>query len=432
MRRHLHRTLVRLAPALALALTVTAGLAVAASPAGAETMVRECKASNISCISFSGYNGKSVWGFPVGSTGNNCANYAASRLSRNGVATISGLGSGGSWAANARKKGYRVDTTPKVGSIAQWNYGSAYAPSQGHVGYVEEVTSGYIVISDSAWSGYSSRWRVPRGDRNLPSNFIHINDQAYLPPPSGSFLKVRETGETYRLVGKAPVYVSTWTAFGGTKPTYRVSSTSLATLPSRPADGTFIQGAQRREIYRIAGGAPVAISTWTAVGGAKPFVTVDQVAIDKAGTGGRYNHLLALPVEGTFVQGGQRSEVYRIAGGAPVYVSSWTAFGGKKPYVRVDQVAIDKAGTSTRFNHLRFRPLDGTILAASPTTSYYRVSGGAPVPTSTATGAKGVDKVAIQHAGDTSSPRWTHLAKGPAAKDRHVTISPRRVVVTRR
>ncbi|MEO6412909.1 MAG: CHAP domain-containing protein [Pedococcus sp.] len=348
MRPHLPRAVARCAT---LALAATAGLVTLAPAAQAETLVRECKASNISCISYSGYAGKPVWGYPVGATGNNCVNYAAYRLSRNGVPTLSGMGSGGSWATSARARGYRVDATAKVGSIAQWNYGSSYAPSQGHVGYVEEVNSSYIVISDSAWSGYSSRMRIPKGDRNWPSNFIHFKDQAYIPPPSGTFLKVRETSEVYRLVGRTPVFVSTWTAFGGTQATHLISSTSLGTLPQLITDGTFIKGAQR-------------------------------------------------------------GEVYRIAGGAPVYVSTWTAFGGAKPTVTVDQVAIDKAGSATRYNHLRFRPLDGTILAASPTTSYFLVSAGVPAVTTTSTGATTVDQVAIQRAGDTTALKWTHLAKG--------------------
>ena len=383
-----------------------------APSAQAETLVRECKAANISCISFSGYNGKSVWGYPVSASGNNCVNYAAYRLSRNGVPTLSGLGSGGSWATSARARGYRVDAMAKVGSIAQWNYGSSYAPSQGHVGYVEEVTSSYIVVSDSAWSGYSSRMRIPQGDRNWPSNFIHFKDQSYIPPPSGTFLKVRETSEVYRLVGRTPVFVSTWTAFGGTQATQLVSSTSLATLPQRVADGTFIRGGQRAEVYRVVGGAPVFVSTWTAFGGAQPTVTVDQVAIDQAGTSARYNRLLAKPADGTFLRGAQRGEIYRMAGGAPVYVSSWTAFGGAKPTTTVDQVAVDKAGSATRYNHLSFRPLDGTILAASPSAKYYLVKAGIPVTTATSAGAKSVDQVAIQRAGDSSALKWTHLAKG--------------------
>lgn len=376
-------------------------------------MVRECKAADISCISFSGYQGRSVWGFPVGRTGNNCVNYAAYRLSANGVPTVAGLGNGGSWAANARAKGFRVDTVPTVGSIAQWGYGSAYAPRDGHVGYVEEVTSSYIVISDSAWSGYSSRWRVPRGDRNWPSSFIHFRDRAYTPPPSGTFVQVRETGEVYRLVGRAPLFVSTWAAFGGAKATHLVSATSLATLPQRPADGTFIQGAQRREVNQVVGGAPVAVTTWTAFGGAKPVMVVDQVAIDLAGSGGRWNHLAALPPDGTFIRGAQRGETYQIAGGAPVFVSSWAAVGGTRPVVVVDQVAIDRAGSSAHFKHLLQRPRDGTVLVTLPGRAYTTVMGGALHPTRpravVASRAIRVDPQAIVRAGDTSAPRWMHL-----------------------
>jgi surface antigen len=412
MRRHVHRAAARLA---VLALAATASIATLAAPANAATMVRECKASDISCISFSGYAGKSVWGYPVGTTGNNCVNYAAYRLSRNGVPQLSGLGSGGSWATSAKAKGYRVDKTPKVGSIAQWNYGSAYAPSQGHVGYVEEVTSSYIAISDSAWSGYSSRWRIPIGDRNWPSNFIHFKDQAYLPPPSGTYLRVRETGEVYRLVGKAPVFVSTWTGLGGMQPTHLVAGTTLATLPQRPAEGTFIRGVQRGEVYRIAGGAPVIVTSWTVFGGPRPTMNVDINAIDLAGTGGRWNHLNAMPADGTFIKTGQRQEVYRMSGGAPVAVSSWANVGGYRTPVYVDQPAVDRAGSGGRFNHLRFRPKDGSLITAMPGTVSYKVVAGVPVRTSTTTtgttAAVGVDEVAVAKAGDTSELRWTHLAK---------------------
>jgi surface antigen len=363
MRPHLHRAVARLAP---LALAVSAGLVTLAPPAEAATLVRECKSTGISCVSYSGYAGTSVWGFPVGPTGNNCVNYAAYRLSRNGVSTISGLGSGGSWASNARAKGYRVDATAKVGAIAQWNYGSAYAPSQGHVGYVEEVTSSYIAISDSAWSGYSSRMRIPRGDRNWPSNFIHFKDRAYLPPPSGTFLKVRETNEVYRLVGKAPVFVSTWTAFGGTRATHLISSTSLATLPARPAEGTFIKGAQRGELYRIAGGAPVAVSSWTPFGGIKPFVTVDQVAIDKAGSGGRFNHLSYRPRDGAYLRGASTGKVYAMDGGVAHLVRGWLPVGASSA-VNVDQAALDRAGTSTalRWTHV-LKTVETPALTSTP------------------------------------------------------------------
>lgn len=409
--------LLRLWSRLALgSLVATTALAVSTAPAGAASIVYECRASSTSCITFSGYAGKSVWGYPVNKTGNNCTNYVAYRLSRNGVKQQTGLGNGGSWATNAKKRGFRVDKTPKIGSIAQWNYGSVYAPSAGHVGYVEEVTSSYITISDSSWSGGSYRWRIPKGDRNWPSNFIHFKDTAYQPPKPGSFVRVRENGQVYRLVGKTPIYVSTWSAFGGAKATHLLSSTSLASLPQLPAEGTFIQGAQRKEVYRVVGGAPVFVLSWAPFGGNQPYTKVDQAAIDKAGAGGRWNHLRAKPAEGTLIKGAQRGEVYRIAGGSPVYVSKWANIGGWAPSLVVDQVAIDKAGSSTRYNHLRHKPVDGAYLRGKTTGRIYYMKAGVAHLVTSWTQVGGVkpttivDQVAVDMAGTKTPVKWSHIA----------------------
>jgi surface antigen len=394
----------------AVALTV-----VPVNGAQAAGIVYECKSSTTSCITFSGYAGRSVWGYPVNATGNNCVNYAAFRLSLNGARRESALGNAGSWAASARARGYRVDTVPATGAIAQWAYGSHYAPSLGHVGYVEEVTPSYIVISDSAWSGGSSRWRIPRGDPNWPNAFIHFRDVPYQPPANGSFVSVREDGSTYRLVGGAPVFVSTWTAFGGRQPTTPISSTSLATLPLRPADGTYVKGAQRGEVYVIAGGAPIPVVTWAGVGGTRPAMLVDQVAIDRAGGGGAYTHLASRPADGTVLHAVARDELYRVAGGAPVFVSSWANIGGVRPSVDVDQAAIDKAGSGGRFNHLLFRPVNYSFVRGATTGRVYQMTGGVayyvkswdivggPKPTTT------IDQAAVDHAGTTDVIKWTHI-----------------------
>jgi surface antigen len=404
----------RLSAALLLGATA---LGASATTAGAGTIVYECRASSTACLSFSGYAGRSVWGYPVNSTGNNCTNYVAYRLARNGVRQQSGLGNGGSWATNARARGFRVDRTPAVGAVAQWNYGSVYAPSYGHVGYVEEVTSAHIVISDSSWSGGSYRWRIPKGDRNWPSNFIHFKDTTYQPPRSGAFVRVRETNEVYRLIGASPVFVSTWAAFGGrAQPTHLLGSAALASLPAVPKDGTFLRGGQRGEVYRVAGGAPVFVSTWSAFGGSKPYATVDQVAIDRAGSGGRWNHLRARPLEGTLLLGAQRREVYRVAGGAPVFVSSWANIGGKAPMVTVDQVAIDRAGSATRYNHLVHKPADGSFVRGGVGGKVYRMRAGVAHRVTSWDKVGGVkpttvvDQVAVDNAGVTSPVKWSHIA----------------------
>lgn len=359
MRFRLLRVLARalMARAAVVALMGATGLALHAPAASAASIVYECRTSTIGCIQFSGYAGKSVWGYPVNSSGNNCVNYVAYRLAKNGVPQQSNLGNGGDWAGRAKARGFLVDRTPRIGSIAQWNYGSYYAPSAGHVGYVEEVTPGYIVISDSSWSGGSYRWRIPTGDPNWPNNFIHFKDTAYQPPPSGSFVKVRESSAVYRLVGRTPIVVSTWAAFGGVKPTHALSSSSLASLPAVPSEGTFLRGAQRGEVYRVVAGSPVYVASWAGVGGSKPTMTVDQVAIDRAGSGGAYNRLRYRPADGAYVKGVTTGRVYKMSGGVAYYVRSWTQVGGPKPTTGVDQTAVNMAGTTTptKWTHLKGR-----------------------------------------------------------------------------
>ena len=81
----------------------------------------------------------------------------------------------------------------------------------------------------------------------------------------GTFV-VRLAGEVYRVVGGAPVYVSTWSVFGGPQPVTPISSAQLAALPRTPADGTLVLGAPRGEVYRFVGGAPLYVSSWSAFG----------------------------------------------------------------------------------------------------------------------------------------------------------------------
>jgi len=348
---------------LALALLATGLTGLAAPSASAETMVRECKVTGVGCVSYSGYAGRSVWGYPVTSRGNNCVNYVAYRLARNGVARQSTMGNGGAWASNARARGFRVDKTPVPGSIAQWNYGSSYAPGSGHVGYVEEVTASYIVISDSSYGGdYTSRWRVPRGDRNWPSNFIHFKDVGYTPPPSGTFVKVRETSATYRLAGRAPVRVFSTAGLGTVKPML-VSSTSLAKLPTRVPDGTFLRGSVRGDVYRVTGGAPVAVTSWASVGGTKPYTTVDQTALDRSGSGGDYSRMTKVPRDGTLLKVLATGKEYVVQSGRAMLVNPERRPAGLGAPHPVDPVAISKAGTTVQFSHLTGRGTLSTTAA---------------------------------------------------------------------
>ncbi len=61
------------------------------------------------------------------------------------------LGNAGGWAVNARAKGFRVGTTPRVGSIVVWPHdGGGY----GHVAYVTHVSSNTrIQVKEANYAG---------------------------------------------------------------------------------------------------------------------------------------------------------------------------------------------------------------------------------------------------------------------------------------
>jgi len=160
------------------------------------------------------------------------------------------------------------------------------------------------------------------------------------------------SGAAYRIAGGAPVYVSTWAAFGGPQPCRVMSSAEIAALPEHPADGTFVRGTSTGAVYRIAGGAPLYVSTFAAFGGVQPYVDVDQAAIDRAGSGGVFGHLLFYPADGTFVQGLPGGRIYRVVSGVASYVSSWDPFGGGQPFTSIAQQTIDLAGTGGYYSHL--------------------------------------------------------------------------------
>ena len=73
--------------------------------------------------------------------------------------------------------------------------------------------------------------------------------------------------------------------------------------------------------------------------------------------------------DGTFIRISGHAEVYRVAGGAPLYVTSWGPWKGKAQPVRTV--------TQAQFSTLRSRPTDGTYIRALPSTRVYRVAGAA-------------------------------------------------------
>jgi hypothetical protein len=148
-------------------------------------------------------------------------------------------------------------------------------------------------------------------------------------------------------------------------------------------DGTVIQDNSSQSLYLIAGGAPLFVSDLNAIGGPQTAkrVTPQQLA-----------SLPAVPADGTFLvtsTGG----IFRVAGGAPLVVTSWSVFGGTKPSVLIDVWDIDNVGNPA--SHLRKAPADGTIVKGLPSGAYWGFSGGGRYPTGATARAIPVDDAGL-------------------------------------
>jgi surface antigen len=306
-----------------------------------------------------------------------CTSWTAFRLnSRSGVPFSNSYGGrqwgdASNWGNTARALGIPVNGSPAVGAVVWY--------ASGHVGYVEEVRGdGSVVMSEMNADLHNGfQLTVIRPGYRWPSGFIHIKDLPTGPSPitEGSFVRSTATGRVYRVVGGAPIYVSNWGAFGGPQPYTDRSQGEIDALRSRPADGTYINSTATGRVYVIAGGAPLYVSNWANVGGARPVLGIDQWALDNINDPNA--HLNARPANGTFIVSGTTGRVYIMAGGAPIYVSNWNAMGGPKPTTAVDQWALDNWADPNA--HTNPVPEDGTFINSTATGRVYVVAGGAPI-----------------------------------------------------
>lgn len=138
---------------------------------------------SFSCVAFSGFSGQRPWGYPADSKGHNCTNYATYRLWKNGVGNPGNLGYAKDWDNKASAYGILVNTSPAVGSIAQWEANVAPAGSSGHVAYVDTVTSTYIDISEDNYGGTTMTKRLYPAQAGWPSHFIHFEGTTTPTPP---------------------------------------------------------------------------------------------------------------------------------------------------------------------------------------------------------------------------------------------------------
>jgi hypothetical protein len=191
-------------------------------------------------------------------------------------------------------------------------------------------------------------------------------------PPDGSFVRT-PNGAIYVIAGGAPLYLSSWDAVGGPQAVTPVTDAELAALKPVPADGTVVRTSASGAVYVVAGGAPIYVSSWDAIGGVQPFVTVDPYAIEHPED--PKSHLNARPADNTLIHTRSDGRVYTVAGGAPIYVAHWEAIGGyRDTFVDVDRYSLEHPEDPK--SHLDRRPRDGTFLR-DVLGGRYRVAGGA-------------------------------------------------------
>jgi lysozyme len=229
--------------------------------------------------------------------------------------------------------------------------------------------------------------------------------------PDGTFVHVTGDPYVYEIAGLAPLWVTRWSRVGGAHPVREITSAQFFSLRSSPLDGTYLVDLVERKWYRVAGGAALPVISFRSLGTPTHYASVDTYDLVNAGGAGPYSHLSSIVRDGTFLRAVDTNQVYVVAGGAPVFVSTWSTYGGTQPTVLVNQPVVDQAGSGGWFDRLRFVPADGTALMDGSTGQLYLVTAGHPAATDAATvGATPftlVGTTAILNAGGTGV--WSHL-----------------------
>lgn len=235
----------------------------------------------------------------------------------------------------------------------------------------------------SAWAnvGGQAGKRVVGVDDWSIDNAGHPFSHLRARPKDGAFLDARPSGRIFVVAGGAPLYVSNWANVGGPRAVAPVddwsvdnAGTPASHLNGVPDNGYYLVGSPSGRVFMTAWGAPVYLSDWARVGGTagKPIVGVDDWVIDNAGHPS--SHLRSRPPEGAFLVGRPSGRVFRVAGGSPLYVSSWARVGGAQATAAVDDWSFDNAGHAS--SRMLALPANGTLLRAQPSGRRWQVQSG--------------------------------------------------------
>ena len=182
--------------------------------------------------------------------------------------------------------------------------------------------------------------------------------------PNGTFVQVSGSTDFYEIAGGAPLFVSDWSDVGGAQPYTVITQQQFDQLNLVPSDGTLVE-INSAALYLFAGGAPMPVTNLALFGNPQPFL-VD--AWDIANAGNPASHVNAVPSNGTFLTT-TTGLTYRVAGGAPVAVTTWSVFGGVQPAVTIDPWDIANIGNPAA--RLAYRPAVGTVVEGLPSGAYW-------------------------------------------------------------
>lgn len=223
----------------------------------------------------------------------------------------------------------------------------------------------------SSWSNVGSPVVTPtvvdKNTLNSPAACAFGHVLQY--PKDGVFVKDK-TGKVYRFAGGAPIYVTDSNNLEKFGPNiYMVDSLALSTnsntapwnhVRKYPADGTFVQ-TKSGQIFRFAGGAPIFVSSWESVNSSALTPTVVDKNTINSPAACAFGHILQYPKDGTFVKT-KDNHIFRFAGGAPIFVDSWDNVGGEANATLVDKATLNQPDLSAPFNHVRRFSADGTLV----------------------------------------------------------------------
>jgi hypothetical protein len=294
-------------------------------------------------------------------------------------------------------RNYRTTYGGGLVTIANGTKGRAPAPGDivsfttpnnpwGHVVVVVKVTvdasgNGSVTMlsqNDTAdgWRTLPlTAWRMGSLGSLTPYGWLHDPLGRGNPLGEGSFVHPSNQKYYYRIVGGAPVLVTTWKSYGGPQPYAIIDPPQFAKLRAYPKDGTYLRDTATKQIYRMAGGAPLSVDPADAPKlpgwGTASVIDVDHLSL------GRRDHLRTWPVDHTQLCRVDNGACYVTAGGAPMLVPAADA-ATTPGWVARRTTYVSGAEFRSAVN-MRTTPVDGTFLCDAKTGRCYRTAGGSPL-----------------------------------------------------